>query len=242
MARKTKRRGPGRPTQETDLRARLLDAARALFAEQGFEKTSTREIARRVGANVALIAYHFGGKEELYLAVMEDLAARMQASPVFTISLEGMDRAAFRQLLRSVIALHLRSLMAEPELMLIVQRELLDGAPRSLPLINGLMQQLLNGLVATLKEGKRMGFVRPGLHEVSFLMVLSRAITGYYFLHRQLHGKALVVSQMVAPDAAAFPEELSEELIDQLCLVFLDGALQPAVDEASYANQQRKQS
>lgn len=223
MARKTKRRGPGRPTTETDLRARLLAAARALFAEQGFEKTSTRQIAQRVGANVALIAYHFGSKEELYLAVMEELAARMQASPVFTASLDCMDRAAFRQLLRSVIALHMGSLMAEPELMLIVERELLDGAPRSLPLINGLMQQMLNGLIAILKEGKRQGFVRPGLHEVTFLMVLSRAITGYYFLHRQLQGRALVVSQMAAPD--------TESVLDQLCLVFLDGALQPAEDE-----------
>lgn len=222
MARKTKRRGPGRPTHETELRPRLLLAARELFAEKGYEKTSTREIADRVGANVALIAYHFGGKEELYLAVLEDLAASLQVSPVFTVSLDGVDHATFRYLVRSVFALHIGALKEQPDLMLIVQRELLDGAPRSLPLINGLMQQLLAGLVSLLKEGKRLGYVRPELHEETFLMLLSRAIEGYFFLHRQLRGRALVISSIVAPD--------TEALLDQLCVAFLDGSLVPCAD------------
>lgn len=214
---KGKRRGPGRPVQETELRARLLDAARALFAAKGFDKTSTREIASSVGANIGLISYYFGGKEELYLAVLEQSALQLKSHAVFSASLEGMDRCAFRELLRGVIALHIASLQAEPELMLIVQRELLDGAPRSLALINGQLQLLLDQLVALLREGKRLGYVRPELHEVTFLMVLSRAITGYFFLHWQLAEKAAPVAQMLAPETTA--------ALEQLCLTFFDGAL-----------------
>jgi AcrR family transcriptional regulator len=49
-------------------RERLLQAAMRLFGEQGFAKTSTREIAQAAGANVAAISYYFGDKAGLYQA------------------------------------------------------------------------------------------------------------------------------------------------------------------------------
>lgn len=49
-------------------RERLLLAAMRLFAEQGFAKTSTREIALAAGTNVASISYYFGDKAGLYRA------------------------------------------------------------------------------------------------------------------------------------------------------------------------------
>lgn len=55
-----------------DARRRLLDAALALFAEKGFAKTSTREIAQAAQVNVASIAYYFGDKAGLYRAVWKD--------------------------------------------------------------------------------------------------------------------------------------------------------------------------
>lgn len=55
-----------------EARARLLDAALALFAEKGFSKTSTREIALAAHVNVASISYYFGDKAGLYRAVWLD--------------------------------------------------------------------------------------------------------------------------------------------------------------------------
>ncbi len=49
-------------------RERLLMAALRLFAESGFAKTSTRQIAAQAGANVGAIAYYFGDKMGLYKA------------------------------------------------------------------------------------------------------------------------------------------------------------------------------
>ncbi|RYF79094.1 MAG: DUF1956 domain-containing protein, partial [Comamonadaceae bacterium] len=51
-----------------EARSRLLYAALALFAEKGFAKTSTREIALAAGANIAAISYYFGDKAGLYAA------------------------------------------------------------------------------------------------------------------------------------------------------------------------------
>ena len=53
-------------------RERLLLAAMRLFAEQGFAKTSTREIALAAGTNVASISYYFGDKAGLYRAAFTE--------------------------------------------------------------------------------------------------------------------------------------------------------------------------
>ena len=52
-----------------DARARLVAAGLRLFADQGFAKTSTRELAEAAGVNVAAISYYFGDKAGLYRAV-----------------------------------------------------------------------------------------------------------------------------------------------------------------------------
>lgn len=54
-------------------RRRILDQARGVFVERGFEASTIREICSRAGANVAAVNYYFSSKEELYLAVIEDL-------------------------------------------------------------------------------------------------------------------------------------------------------------------------
>ena len=53
-------------------RERLLLAAMRLFAEQGFAKTSTREIALAAGTNIASISYYFGDKAGLYRAAFTE--------------------------------------------------------------------------------------------------------------------------------------------------------------------------
>jgi AcrR family transcriptional regulator len=56
---------------------KLIRAAFFLFAEKGFEATSTREIAQRAKTNIASINYHFGGKAGLRLACAETIVARL---------------------------------------------------------------------------------------------------------------------------------------------------------------------
>jgi AcrR family transcriptional regulator len=71
--------GPSlRPNRRADgeaSRARILDAAGKLFAEHSFSSVSTRRIAKAAGANLSAIGYHFGGKDELYGAVLKLLVA-----------------------------------------------------------------------------------------------------------------------------------------------------------------------
>lgn len=52
-------------THSDQTRERLLDAAREVFSQCGFQGATVREICRRAEANVAAVNYHFGSKDEL---------------------------------------------------------------------------------------------------------------------------------------------------------------------------------
>ncbi|MFE2140943.1 TetR/AcrR family transcriptional regulator [Streptomyces sp. NPDC059456] len=54
-------------------RQRIQDIALELFAEQGYEKTSLREIAERLEVTKAALYYHFKTKEDIIISVFEDL-------------------------------------------------------------------------------------------------------------------------------------------------------------------------
>jgi AcrR family transcriptional regulator len=58
-------------------RQTLLDAAEKLFAEKGFYGVTVRAIAREADADPALVAYYFGGKRELFDAVLLRRAERL---------------------------------------------------------------------------------------------------------------------------------------------------------------------
>ncbi|MGW0362233.1 TetR/AcrR family transcriptional regulator [Streptomyces sp. NPDC002990] len=56
-----------------DTRQRIQDVALLLFAEQGYEKTSLREIAERLGVTKAALYYHFKTKEDILISLFHDL-------------------------------------------------------------------------------------------------------------------------------------------------------------------------
>lgn len=60
----------------SDRKKQLIDIAMGLFSEQGFDGTSTREIADAAGVNEAIIFRHFKTKEDLYWAVLADRIER----------------------------------------------------------------------------------------------------------------------------------------------------------------------
>ena len=60
---------PDPATRGESARERILAAAEAVIAEQGYGATSLRRIADRAGVPVTLISYHFGSKLELYRAI-----------------------------------------------------------------------------------------------------------------------------------------------------------------------------
>jgi len=60
-------------------KARLLLAAREIFAVRGAREATVRDICAKASANVAAVNYHFGGKDKLYMAVLMDFLEQAQA-------------------------------------------------------------------------------------------------------------------------------------------------------------------
>ena len=73
--------GPGRDGggRRGDTRTRIQQVALELFAEQGYERTSLREIAERLGVTKAALYYHFKSKEDIVRSFTEDYFGQLDA-------------------------------------------------------------------------------------------------------------------------------------------------------------------
>jgi AcrR family transcriptional regulator len=60
-----------------DTRGRIQSVALELFAEQGYDKTSLREIAERLDVTKAALYYHFKSKEDIVTSLVEDYFSAM---------------------------------------------------------------------------------------------------------------------------------------------------------------------
>jgi AcrR family transcriptional regulator len=108
-------------------RAALIRAALKLFGKQGFDGTSTREIAAAAKANIGSIAYHFGGKEGLRAAVADyitDMIQTVASQAIGTVPVPSTDaatpEAAEKQLITALERM-VAFMVARPEAGEIVQ-------------------------------------------------------------------------------------------------------------------------
>lgn len=66
---------PGRPKGDPQTRAALVDAARACFLHNAYERVSIRELARRANVDAAMIRYYFGSKAGLFETMVRETIA-----------------------------------------------------------------------------------------------------------------------------------------------------------------------
>ena len=164
-----------KPTRSdgVEARNRLLDAALQLFAEQGFAKTSIREIALAAQANVASISYYFGDKAGLYRAVFSDPRTNPPLPPE---ALEGTDvtlEQAIRGLLSSFLEPLKQGHVTQQQYMKLCFREMLEPtgawqqeidtniAPAHMALTRGLCRHV--GLAEADDDIHRLAFTISGL-------------------------------------------------------------------------------
>lgn len=83
----------------------LLEVAGRVFAERGYVYATSKEICERAQANIAAVNYHFGGKDGLYAAVLEQAHAKLVSIDIVTeitqSAASGADK--LRLLLRKIV-------------------------------------------------------------------------------------------------------------------------------------------
>lgn len=134
-------------------RIRILEAAGELFAAHGQGETSNKAVAARAEVDLASINYHFGSRNGLYLAVLDEARRRfLDISELQRISLSAQAAPdKLRELIELVVrkagrgaeSWHLRVLAAEiltpsPQ----AQAHLRENAPLRLPLLKALFSEI----------------------------------------------------------------------------------------------------
>ncbi|MDO7869633.1 TetR/AcrR family transcriptional regulator [Nocardioides jiangxiensis] len=74
--------GARRTRDAAETRARLLDAARTLFSEHGYDNATVRDIGRAADADPALIARYFGSKAALYVESLRPAGSAAGQAPI----------------------------------------------------------------------------------------------------------------------------------------------------------------
>lgn len=88
-------------------RRQLLDTATRVFAETGFHDTTMHQIAETAGVTKPVLYQHFASKRDLYLAVLEDVSARLRTAVLDAAGTASTPRAqveaGFRAYVQSVV-------------------------------------------------------------------------------------------------------------------------------------------
>ena len=107
------------PRDRTNRRDLVLEAARAAFVDEGYQKASMRSIATRAGMTQAALYYHFSDKDAILMEILEEHALQM-AQLLEAAYDECKD---VRRRLRQVCAAHLDLLFEHPSSVQIVIEE-----------------------------------------------------------------------------------------------------------------------
>jgi AcrR family transcriptional regulator len=105
----TKEQPVRRKRNAKNTKAEILDVARLVFCERGYEGAGTREIAERAGVNIALISRYFGSKEGLFV---EAIPPAMTFAPMLAGSMEDFGVRVARALVNKSQAEGFRPVLA----------------------------------------------------------------------------------------------------------------------------------
>jgi len=206
---------------------RLLDAATIEFAERGFDGASVLSIAKRAGVKQPLLNYHFGGKEGLWRAVIEEgYRDTLQLERVLGGWAPATPLERLKLLLRSFAAISLR----RPSVHSITLQEMFFTSTRSDWLVDNYMQQFNQRLAALIQECIDEGVLRP--LPVEQLCVLLTGVTVSYLVAAELPER--MFGRTLKDDAFSWSYfENSMDVLLNGMLIRSDQALAPQERQAS---------
>ncbi len=155
--------------KQPDAKTRILEAARKLFAQQGFDGTSVKQICEAAEVNISLVSYYFGGKENVLSALFQ--------TDFFDSSLFLEDEftddpiLGIQEIARSIISLRIHN----PDIMTILHREILNQTPRNSE-IESYIYPIWNRLRSHLETGLAKGLFQFQSLDQIFQLVVSTII------------------------------------------------------------------
>lgn len=161
--------------EQQDVKRRILTAAKKLFAKYGYDGTSVRQICDEAGANVALVSYHFGGKERVFEAVLREFLPTEklpEAGQLYERPVEGIV-----YFIREFMRVRHR----DPEIIALICVEVEMQSPRKQAL-QEVAHPIWRVLRTLLQKGKEAGAFHFDSVDQAFLLVVG-TLTIYSKLH-----------------------------------------------------------
>ncbi|WP_145050119.1 TetR family transcriptional regulator [Paenibacillus xylanexedens] len=182
---------------DLDIKTRILLAAKKLFAGQGYDGTSVRQICDEAGANVSLVSYHFGGKEKVFEALFEhffpgQMMNELVAEPMSPV--EGV---------RRIVGQVVKFTMTDTEMSDIVQLEITLRTHRT-PTVFRFLDPIWTKVRDLLQEGKDQGIFH--IESVSYATL---QVMGATLAHKRAKN-----SRFLADYQGITTEELAEQTIE----------------------------
>jgi len=164
---------PGKTTKET-----ILAAAEVVFARNGYDGASTVAIAKQAKCYESLIYYHFGNKDKLFAAVLEDAYRKLVAAEQAL----HVDYADPRQALADVVLFMWDYYQQHPELIFLLNTEnLLKGKHvKHSAELQKFLPNAIRVLRGAVEAGVQQGVFREDIH-VDDLYISVMGL-GYFYL------------------------------------------------------------
>jgi AcrR family transcriptional regulator len=184
-----RKRSPGRPAGATGdrTRARILNAALAIFARQGLAGTSVRDIARQARIRVSTLYHHFASKDALYQEVQERVHGRVRDLVVSALG-QGLD---LRETTRAAVGALFDLFRTNRAFMQLGYRSALDGEPSEAD--RRLADRWVGLLEGVLTPAEARGEVKD-IDPVLFMVTIDGLVHWHIVndrLYRQLLGRGL---------------------------------------------------
>lgn len=194
-------------------RDRILRAARELFADQGYARTSIRQVADRAGANSALIYYYFGNKADLFEASMGEPSHQLRAMLERALAAPPPASHRLELFLREYVPFALTQI----PLTALVFRSLSSGDPELAERMRAQLEPNAALLRRIIQQGVEQGEFRPLDAHLAVGSLLGMVL--FFVLAAPIAAPALEVEP--GPD---FADRLAAHTLD----LFLQGVRAPA--------------
>lgn len=155
MAKTARHTTPAPAEGDASTREKILATALRVFAERGFEGARTRDIADRAGANLGLLTYYFGTKEQLWRAAVARAFAALQGdlAAVLAAHRDRDERAQLEGLLRGFV----RFVAHQPEFMRLMNDEGKRDGARMRWLADRFVRPMHDGLRQLIERAQARG-------------------------------------------------------------------------------------
>ena len=166
---------PAQPSKDTA--AKILQAAKKLFARTGYDGVSIKKISLEAGTNSALISYYFGGKPQLYQAVLN------QQADIIISTIEKLKDSQLPHLNNILMFMdeQTRLHLKDPDSMQVIYREFLTPTHEGSDIINQRMFGIFDRLTEAFEAARSQNAIKADVdcRRAAFTLI---SIFAFYLL------------------------------------------------------------